>query len=195
MAKGQIPGDETFDNPWSAEREPTEAAGPSRQTHNEESRIDQNIERDDPPVYSGPSEPARNILAPPTHYSLPGMPNIEFQKYRIPESSLSKDQRTVTTTLSTLISDPTALERFIREQAALPPRPHVCIKGNHATNVDFDIKINMMRYIIHPEDEKWNFIKLSPLPEKKNSKASEAGRDSLAEWTKRFCKDSAIIKT
>jgi hypothetical protein len=193
MVKGEYASaEEPIENPWSSEREPTEASSSSQPPRNEEITTQSNV--DAPPVYSGPSEPVRATPTTRTTNSLPGMPNIDFWKYRIPESTLSKDQRTVTTTHSSLTSDPVALERFIREQAALPPRPHVCIKGHHATNIDFDLKINMMRYIIHPE-EKWNFVKLSPSTDKKASKASEAGKDSLGEWTKKFCKDNALIKT
>jgi hypothetical protein len=192
MVKGEYPVEEATENPWSSEREPTEASSSVQQPRNEEPRT-QEIS-DAPPVYSGPSEPIRDTPLTPTNHSLPGMPNIEFWKYRIPESTLSNDQRAVTTTLSSLTSNPAALEKFIREQAALPPRPHVCIKGQHATNVDFDVKINIMRYIINPE-EKWNFIKLSPLPDKKALKASGSSKDNLGEWTKRFCKDNSLIKT
>jgi hypothetical protein len=192
MVKGDRSSEETFDNPWSSERDPTEASSSSQQPINAEPTTQENS--DAPPVYSGPSEPVREAPTTPSNNLLPGMPDIEFWKYRIPESTFSKDQRTVTTTHSSLTSDPIVLEKFIREQASLPPRPHVCIKGHHATNVDFDIKINMMRYIIHPE-EKWNFVKLSPSTDKKASKASEAGRDSLGEWTRKFCKDNALIKT
>jgi hypothetical protein len=194
MPKGSLIDEETLENPWSSEQQSavSEASGSNQQQIRSDELSHEN--RDAPPVYSGPSEPANDTPITQSNYSLPGMPNIDFSKYRIPESTLSKDQSTVTTTLSSLTSDPATLERFIREQASLPPRPHICIKGHHASNVDFDIKINMIRYIMHPE-EHWNFVKLSALPEKKLSKSNQAGQDSLGDWTKRFCKDNAIMKT
>jgi hypothetical protein len=124
------------------------------------------------------------------------MPNIIFSKYRVPDATLSKDQSTLTTTFAAFSSDPKALELFIREQAALPPRPLVRVTGTHTemgqTKVDFDVRLNMMRYLLHP-DEKWNFVKISP-PEKKPSKGSKEDNDGLRDWAKRFCKDVAMIK-
>jgi hypothetical protein len=193
MPKGPLIDEDSLENPWSSDQHSpvAEASRSDQQSNRNEESIHEN--RDAPPVYSGPSEPAIETTVTRSNYSLPGMPNIDFSKYRIPESTMSKDQRTVTTTLSSLTSDPATLERFIREQASLPPRPHVCIKGHHASNVDFDIKINMMRYIMHPE-EHWNFVKVSALPEKKPSKSNPTGQASLGDWTKRFCKDNAIMK-
>jgi hypothetical protein len=128
---------------------------------------------------------------------VPGMPAIDFSKYQIADSTLSNDQSTLTTTLPSLGSDPRALELLVREQAALPPRPHIRVRGVHTENMrevtDCDVKLNMIRYIVHPH-EKWNFVKITPL-EKKSAKDQEARGHALAEWTKRFCKDTAMMKT
>jgi hypothetical protein len=124
------------------------------------------------------------------------MPKFNFAKYRVPEATLSKDQSTLTTTFAAFNSDPKALELFIREQAALPPKPQVRVTGTHTemgqTKVDFDVRLNMIRYLLHPQ-EKWNFIKISP-PEKKLSKDSKEENDGLSDWAKKFCKDIAMIK-
>jgi hypothetical protein len=191
--------EETFDNPWSSERDgsepPVGAAGPSQSHHHEENNIATPSTNDDaPPVYSsGPSEPTGAIPSIIPNNFLPGLPNLDFSKYRIPESTLSKDQCVVTTTLSSLCSNPRTLETFVREQAALPPRPHVCITGVRGQTIDFNIKLNMLRYIMHP-NEKWNFVKVSPLNQKP-SKKSEAQGDGLGEWARRFCKDSSMMKS
>jgi hypothetical protein len=191
--------DEEFDNPWSSERDgsppPVTTAGPSQpHRHEENNTITPGPSDDAPPVYSsGPSERTGGIpLMVPNNF-LPGLPHLDFSKYRIPESTLSKDQCVVTTTLSHLSSDPRALETFVRDQAALPPRPHVCITGVRGQTIDFNIKLNMLRYIMHPT-EKWNFVKITPLNQKP-SKKSEAQGDGLGEWARRFCKDSSLMKS
>jgi hypothetical protein len=193
MSKRPIP-DETFENPWSDGETPVNTPGPSQRREN---RSATNTNSDAPPVYSGPSEVSTGVSTTLPMSFIPGMPNIDFSKYSIADSTLSKDQTTMTTTLSILGSDPKALETFIREQAALPPRPHVRIIGTHTEGMrnatDFDVQLNMIRYIVHPS-EKWNFVKISPL-DTKPSKVQSAESHSLGEWTKRFCKDVALMKT
>lgn len=148
---------------------------------------------DAPPVYSsGPSQPAEAISSIDTNV-LPGLPNIDFAKYRIPDSSLSKDQCVVTTTFSSLSSHPKALETFVREQADLPLRPHVTIIGVRGQTIDFNIKISMLRYIVHPT-KNWNFVKISPFNQKPSKKSETLG-DGLGEWVRRFCKDSYLMKS
>jgi hypothetical protein len=124
------------------------------------------------------------------------MPKLNFAKYRVPEATLSKDQSTLTTTFAAFSADPRALELFVREQAALPPRPQVRITGTHTetgrTILDFDVRLNMISYLPHP-DKKWNFVKIAP-PEKKPLKTSKEENDGLRDWAVKFCKDVAMIK-
>lgn len=81
----------------------------------------------------------------------------------------------------------------MREQAALPPRPHVTIIGVRGQVIDFNIRINMLRYIVHPIED-WNSVNISPLNQKP-SKMSEAQGDGLGEWARRFSKDSSLMKS
>lgn len=198
MSKKPIP-DEVLDNPWFSEHDNNEpsisTAGPSQTyRHSENNTVTATLNNDEPPIYSsGPSHPIDANPSTLTNNFLPGLPHLDFSRYKIPESTLSKDQCVVTTTLSSLYSDPRALETFVREQAALPPRPHVYLTGVRGQTVDFNIKLNMLRYIIHP-NEKWNFVKVSPLHQKP-SKKSEAQGDGLGEWARRFCKDSSLMKS
>lgn len=193
MSKKAI-SEEVLDNPWSESTGPSNSlAGPS-QAYHEGNTVASTPNNDAPPVYSsGPSQlPAEASSVNPINL-LPGLPNLAFAKYRIAESTLSKDQCVVTTTLSSLSSDPRALETFVREQAALPPRPHVMVTGVRGQTTDFNIKINMLRYIMNP-NEKWNFVKVSPLGQKPSRK-SEAQGDGLGEWARRYCKDSSLMKS
>lgn len=199
MSKKPIP-EEVLDNPWSdsVQRdggEPRPVAGPSQAYRHEVDDTSTTTSNNDaPPVYSsGPSQQSELVSSIIPNKVLPGLPNLDFAKYRIPESTLSKDQCIVTTTLSALSSNPRALEAFVREQAVLPPRPHVTMIGVRGQVVDFNIKINMLRYIVHP-NENWNFIKISPLNQK-SSKKSDAHGDGLGEWARRFCKDSSLMKS
>src|SRR4051794_23875652 len=80
------------------------------------------------PAYSG--SPSNASAADPSP-SLTGLPDIDYHKYAIPESSLSCDQVVMKTHLAFLSSSPAALEELIREQATLPPRQLIRITGTH----------------------------------------------------------------
>ncbi|KIX02870.1 uncharacterized protein Z518_08813 [Rhinocladiella mackenziei CBS 650.93] len=77
--------------------------------------------------------------------------SINFSKYNIPQAKISKDQATITTGKPELIATQYALVKFIHEQAALPPKPIMIVRGTHLgayskhgeTIVDFELKFNL----------------------------------------------------
>lgn len=135
---------------------------------------------------------------------LPAFPTIDFAKYDIPESTVSADGTTTTTTLARLSSQPAALEAFLREQAALPPKPHVRICGKNPSSgaVDFDLRLNMMACFVGGQADagRLNYVKVVDDGERAyRGGASEAtkptAKGGLREWTQRFCADSVRLKT
>ncbi|KAL2422118.1 hypothetical protein ABEF95_010156 [Exophiala dermatitidis] len=94
------------------------------------------------------SIPSQNPLE-----ALPRLAAINLSKYCVPESKLSDDSTTVTTTKPELATTQYALVKFIREQANLPPKPLMIIRGTHEGGssgsfsddgvVDFELKINL----------------------------------------------------
>ena len=76
---------------------------------------------------------------------------LEFADYHIPQSTLSKDKTTSTTTASQLTSNPHVLYEFLRKQLRMPPRPVVRILGTHPdwcyswgnTKVDYDLMLDI----------------------------------------------------
>ncbi|KIV90083.1 hypothetical protein PV10_07425 [Exophiala mesophila] len=99
------------------------------------------------------SQPRISIPTQNPLHSLQRLSRINFANYltQIPASTLSTDQITVTTTHPELSSKQYALANFIREQAALPPKPIMVIRGfrggqelgSSPNQVDFEIKANL----------------------------------------------------
>ncbi|KAJ9609702.1 hypothetical protein H2200_006030 [Cladophialophora chaetospira] len=103
-----------------------------------------------PPI----SIPSQNPLS-----SLSRLSKIPFSKYRVRDSKLSDDQTALTTTSPELTSTGTNsatnaqvqrnVARFITEQATLPPKPIMVVRGTHLSNgvgatvVDFELKFNL----------------------------------------------------
>jgi hypothetical protein len=159
------------------------------------------------PAYSGPSSSSDASA----QISTTGLPNIDFAKYEIPESTVSDDNVTTMTNLSILSQDPVTLEKFIREQASLPPKPHVRITGTHTKKArgcgddedvvvtDFDVKLNLLPYIVREEGDRWNYVKLVDDNEEAfrggNAKTTGQGGEGLKDWVERFCEDSAKFKS
>lgn len=90
-----------------------------------------------------------------------GIPNIDFSKYQIPGSTLSRDQIELETTSQRYCTDAKALAQLVQEQSNLPPKPVIRIKGTSRDHeqglkrTDFDLSINMMPLIAKPE---WNYL-------------------------------------
>ena len=173
--------------------------------------IQTDIPSDEPPIYSGPSIPQISSNAP--HSSLQqsliaGLPDIAWSKYQIPESTISGDSTTITTTYPLYSSDPRVLESFLRDQATLPPKPHVRILGRSdmAETKDFDIWLNLMHYIVRRggQSQQWNYVQVDNndgAPSTKPKRARSAGNvnqregDGLKDLVERYCDDKAMVKT
>ena len=112
---------------------------------------------DGPPSRNpGPSDTvagSRSQLAQPA--AIPGMPDVNFDKYKWPNSTSSKDGTTKITVHASF--EPTDLRELLSEHVALPPMPAIHIKGVHkvlgSDMMDFDLKLNMMRYVLSNPDK------------------------------------------
>ncbi|KAI9705177.1 MAG: hypothetical protein M1820_005324 [Bogoriella megaspora] len=205
----------------------SEAAGPSSPSTKRESSpaaltsnappdIQTDIPSDEPPIYSGPSmlRPSSALATPSSPQStvalqqslIAGLPNLPWSKYQIPDSTLSSDSTTLTTTFPLYSSEPRALEAFLREQASLPPRPRIRILGtsNEGMTRDFDISLNMMHYILRrsPLEQQWNYVRVentgtaTAKPKRSKSSGNTAQeQDGLRNLVERYCEDKALTKT
>ncbi|KIW66774.1 hypothetical protein PV04_06069 [Phialophora macrospora] len=118
-----------------------------------------NVQSQSPPQrlsHPPPSIPSLNPLS-----ALSRLSTIPFSKYRVRDAKLSDDQTALTTTSPDLTSSgsnttPAAqvqrnVTGFIAEQASLPPKPIMIIRGTHlgsgtqhgTTIVDFELKFNL----------------------------------------------------
>ncbi|KAL1960725.1 hypothetical protein VTO42DRAFT_6555 [Malbranchea cinnamomea] len=147
-----------------------------------------------PPGYTATSDVSHSPRQPLR--STPGLPPLNFTRYQIAEATLSKDKTTITVTQPDLSTNPVRLAKFITEQAALPPKPEIRIMGIRDSvygenKVDFDIRINMLRYILRPpSSQPWNYMKIVGGVDGRNG-----GNGGLGAWAKQFCNDNAAKKT
>jgi hypothetical protein len=169
----------------------------------------------EPPPYSSSSTTLLNVRPTTTTVS-PSLPRIDYSKYLIPEATISKDGTTISTYHPGFTSSPQALTKFIQEQAALPPLPYIHIVGKwtdmHATEPDFDLKINMLPFFISSDSQRgisangsgggssWNYVKLVSDTEmafrgKNNQTLTPNAKGGLYEWASRFCKEHSNLKT
>lgn len=139
-----------------------------------------------------------------TRILAPGLPDLDYTKYAVPNCTESKDGVEVVTTDVALNTDPAALTRFIRDQVSLPPLPYVRIVGSNSVcdsygrTADFDIKLNMLRYFLGERSRDgggvgWNYVKLGgegELPVQK-----EGSPSSLGAWAQRYCNDNCAVKS
>lgn len=169
----------------------------------------------EPPPYSSPvsntaipRRPIRATSSPGTSSSTSTsatFPLIDFSKYTIPDSSLSKDGSTISTYHPAFSTNPANLVRFIQEQAALPPLPYIHTLGDdNGLQRDFDIKINMLPMFLNQttgsNQHRWNYVKLvadgeSAYRGRSTTSLSPTVKDGLDEWAKRFCKESSAVKS
>lgn len=159
--------------------------------------------RDDdlPPAYSAPLTPSA-VSSPPLNRSStliratvpPGAPLLPFATYVLPEAVVSTDQSTTTLTDSSLCRSPQAFAKVLSEQVALVPVPEIRIRGTHSgrwtDELDFDIRLNMVRYFF-PEGR--DVVKDIQLVKSGRKKFAEGA--GVEEWAKVFCKDSANDKS
>jgi hypothetical protein len=117
---------------------------------------------------------------------------------------MSKDRTTRTVQDSELISNAVALEKFVYDQAALPPHPQVRITGEHTEHgsrrLDFDLTLSLLRYITRPSGDHWNYVRAVdngvPAWRGGRSKSTEPSIEGgVREWVQRFSNDSGMGKT
>ncbi|KAH8698495.1 hypothetical protein BGW36DRAFT_317990 [Talaromyces proteolyticus] len=159
----------------------------------------------EPPPYSSLVTNTPSTLSPAAWPNATStLPPIDFSKYSIPESSLSKDGSTVSTYHPSFTSNASALVRFVQEQATLPPLPYIHILGEKQEDGqrrDFDIKINMLSlFLAQNSQNKWNYVKLVGDQElayrgKDGQSTIPDIKGGLDEWATRFCKETSTLKS
>ena len=173
---------------------------------NDESMDPHQSASDEPPSYSA-RPPISHIRRPITE--LPA--SINLNAYCLPQSSLSEDHVRLTTTSPTAFESPQSLVQLIREQALLPPRPLIHIKGSHseygkaygADKIDFELSVDVTPLLISDEEPQesshlhlapWNSgdSGLSIQDEKQDLKGTP--KTDLELWADKFCRDPAVIK-
>ncbi|KIY00881.1 uncharacterized protein Z520_03547 [Fonsecaea multimorphosa CBS 102226] len=160
------------------------------------------------------SVPSQNPLS-----ALSRLSTVSLARYRIRDSKLSEDQTVTTTTNPELTSScahspstsqqqQRSLLKFIRDQACLPPKPIMVIRGTHVhgnTVVDFDLKLNLTSML----DLDWGgggtetgWSGPGPVKVKRYQHGSSNGSPKqmtreemnmspLQLWVKKFCEDKA----
>lgn len=153
------------------------------------------------PHYSGDlrATGSRTLCSQPL-FATPGLPNVNVLAYLPTNATLSSDHTTVTVPDKELVTVSTALVSFIRAQAALPPRPILRIRAMIFGNVEFDFKIDMMRYLVRKNDESaWNYTKIIDKDvlgfRGQNNVSLEPHYDTLLEWAQQFVESSARNKS
>jgi len=154
-----------------------------------------------PPAYSIAQREAAPIERPSNYgRMIPGVPNLDFAAYAPVDAKLSTDLGTRTIVDATLCRSPQAFSKLLAEQIAIPPIPEIRIRGTHrgwsGDEVDFDIRLNLMRYFL-PRDGSTNssYTKLVSAGRKK-SRLVDSPVDGVRveQWAKEFCKDSSQDK-
>jgi hypothetical protein len=156
-----------------------------------------------PPSYCDvqPTEPTSEFLRP-----VSALASVDLVNYAIPESTISKDKTTVTTTFPAYASDPRALVDLLKAQVALPPIALVHIRGTHpehggfgTATVDFDLRLSIMPLLVRPETDRWQYLTVSELGNNDGTRLSgvmEAEEQSRLEgWAQRFCASPATNKS
>lgn len=76
---------------------------------------------------------------------------INLSAYGVRDAKLSDDRTTLTTSKPELTTTQYALAKFVHDQAALPPKPLMVVRGTHSsysvqggTAVDFELRLNLM---------------------------------------------------
>ena len=97
------------------------------------------------------SQPNINIPSQNPLKTLSRLSVLNLSAYGVRDAKLSDDHTTLTTSKPELTSTQYALTKFIHDQAALPPKPVMIIRGTHSSYgssggaaVDFELKLNLM---------------------------------------------------
>jgi hypothetical protein len=140
---------------------------------------------------------------------------INFARYCMSQAKLSDDHTTVTTSKPELLATQYVLVNFIKEQASLPPKPLMVVRGTHLGGwgggharhgevvVDFELKLNLTSLLdleaVDDDDGQstrppTRRIRVKPMsgPSSRPSRSGAAG--SLEHWVRKFCEDKAENK-
>jgi hypothetical protein len=169
---------------------------PSQSQSSSSQQRPQNDDDDLPPGYSmaaPPPDPAQ-LRNAALGRMIPGIvPNINFAAYAPLGSEVSTDLTTTTIVNAALCSSPQAFAKTLAEQVALPPVPEVRIRGTHmkwgVEEVDFDIRLNMMRYFV-PKDGSNNLHYTQMV----SSGKTAITNFSIEEMARSFCGSTASDK-
>lgn len=127
-------------------------------------------------------------------------PSVDFAKYAIPGSELSKDQTTQTIYSSLLSSDPHELELFIQDHIPLPPLLQINIVGKIKDKVMFDIKCNMLGLIHRDTPPAFSYVQVIEDGDNGYRGSSEPSvtphplLGGVVGWCRQFCEDAAPHK-
>ncbi|KAL9623292.1 MAG: hypothetical protein Q9160_002399 [Pyrenula sp. 1 TL-2023] len=175
---------------------------------------------EEPPPYSSeptPSSPPATSTSHSVVESIPGYGNINFSNYIPENATLSDDHTTVTCYNPRLCSNPVALGKFLEEQAALPPKLLLHVRGTHSSNtsmspiIDFNLTINLTPLLIpqSPSQPPLHYTTLAPsteetyrggttktrAPTTSPSSTSSTDLRTLPQWLHKFASDPSKHKS
>ncbi|KAK5280159.1 hypothetical protein LTR40_006765 [Exophiala xenobiotica] len=169
--------------------------------------------QDLPPSYDNINPPIPNIPVLSATTAAPTIPipsqnpldalsrlsAIDLPKYcGVAQAKLSDDgHTTLTTTKPELTTTTYALVRFINEQASLPPKPLMVIRGTHLTggtgdtHVDFELTLNLMSLLdIDGTRASPSRMRVKPIEQSSSSSSSKHSRMTpLEQWAKKFVEE------
>lgn len=156
-----------------------------------------------PPVYSSTADSTRSTsptLFRPTDLHQQPLA-IDFTQYRIGGAALSDDHVAVLVHNEWFSHNAHALLQLMHEQAQLPPKLLVRVRGSHSVygdiKSDFDLTLNLLPLLV-PESDRWSYLKIDgsrvtvqgePVPPAAGSAPSD-----LEKLVLQFCEDPATIK-
>ena len=147
-------------------------------------------ETHDPPAYfeasSSTHVPTDNLTR------LHDLPNINYRAYIIPGAQVSEEDGTTVVHFDRFSLSPDGVMRMVLQQAALPPKPMIHIKGNISFRGDphFDLKLNASSLLLRDESDPWNYTKVMA----SNGRSSSNTLD-IEQAVLRFCTEEASYKT
>lgn len=161
---------------------------------------------DEPPSYSATHPPSSHGGKPIIELPI----SINLKAYRLPQSFLSEDCARLTTTCPTFFEDAQSLVQLVRNQALLPPRPLIHIKGSHSEygtaygtdKIDFELSLDMMPLLVGDELQQPSHLQLAPLSsddglsstDEKHVRKEKSRETDLELWADKFCRDPAVSK-
>ncbi|GFF59709.1 hypothetical protein IFM51744_10021 [Aspergillus udagawae] len=129
--------------------------------------------------------------------------SIDFSRYQFPGATLTDDHVTTVTRHEDFSRDSGTLLRLMQEQAQLPPKLLVRIRGTHSeygeTKDDFDLTLNLLPLLVS-DHERWSYVKLDPSrvtirnQPVSHGQAYDVASADLETLTKLYCEDPAPLK-